>query len=171
LLHPFVYQTSAPFEVVVIDVISGFPGSSKGNTKILTMIDCFTSWPEAIPIPDDSTETIARFVYQEFICRYGVPKHILTDRGGCFISQLFRSLQSQLGCKSITSSSFHPQCHGKVETLNKYIIVQALSIYYHLHQGQWDEYLPGILFAYRTRTIEHLQSSPYQLLFGRNPSW
>ena len=43
-----------PFNKIVMDLVTDFIESNKGNKHILTIIDLLTGWPEAIPIPNKS---------------------------------------------------------------------------------------------------------------------
>jgi hypothetical protein len=159
--------TQAPFNTVLIDVLSGFPKSNRGNVKIIVMIDHFSNWPEAIAVIDESAETVAQVVFQDLICRHGIPERILTDNGGAFVSKLFDKLKEKLQIKSIHSSSYHPQGHGKVEKLN--LFLQAAIAIISKDDKDWDLKLPAVLFAYRTSCIDHLEYSPYYILYGRHP--
>jgi hypothetical protein len=58
------------------------PKTKAGNKYILVAIDHYSKWCEAKAIDDHGAKTVARFLEDDLICRYGVPKFVLTDNGG-----------------------------------------------------------------------------------------
>ena len=83
-----------PFGTLYIDIVGGQGSRSLEPSPklILTMIDNFTGWAEAIPIADQSAATCACAVYAEWIARYGVLEQLHSDRGPQFESALFSEL-------------------------------------------------------------------------------
>ena len=79
---------SRPNELVEMDIVGPTTVSSKGNKYILTIVNAWTKWPEAYPIPNQETEFILPCV-EDYISRHGVPDTILTDQGRNFEAQLF----------------------------------------------------------------------------------
>jgi hypothetical protein len=79
-------------DVVSLDVVGPLPITGKGNRYLLTFIDHFTRFCDAIPIARQDTETIAREFVMRIIIQFGVPKKLLTDRGANFTSALIQEM-------------------------------------------------------------------------------
>jgi len=50
-----------------------------GNKYVLLVIDHYSKWCEAKSIVDHDAKTIARFLEDGAICRFGVPKYVLIN--------------------------------------------------------------------------------------------
>ncbi len=70
------------FHRVALDTTGPLLETKSGNKYILVAIDHYSKWCEAKAIADHGAKTAARFLEDEIICRYGVPKFVLTDNGG-----------------------------------------------------------------------------------------
>jgi hypothetical protein len=71
------------FYRVALDTAGPLPESKTGNKYILVAIDHYSKWCEAKAVADHGAKTVARFLEDDLICRYGVPGFVLTDnRGG-----------------------------------------------------------------------------------------
>jgi hypothetical protein len=54
--------------------------TSVGYTFSLSAVDCFTRWPEAVPIPDTIADTVACVLSTGWISRFCCPQTITTDQ-------------------------------------------------------------------------------------------
>ncbi|GFW88509.1 retrovirus-related Pol polyprotein from transposon 412 [Trichonephila clavipes] len=67
------YKVGAPFERIAFDILRLLPRSLDDNKNILVVMDYFTKWPEAYPIPDPEAAPVAEVLVQHWISRFGVP--------------------------------------------------------------------------------------------------
>ncbi len=70
------------FQRVALDTTGSLPEIKSGNKYILVAIDHYSKWCEAKAVADHSAKTASRFLEDDIICRYGVPKFVLIDNGG-----------------------------------------------------------------------------------------
>ena len=71
-----------PFETIAVDPAGPFHFTDDGNQYIMVIGDSFTNCVEAYAILNQEVTTVAKALFHNFCCRYGVPMEIHTDRGG-----------------------------------------------------------------------------------------
>lgn len=168
-LHPI--EVQRPFQVVGVDIMD-LPLTKQGNRHVLVFQDHFSKWPMVYAIPDQQAHRIAQILCDKMIPMFGVPEALLSDRGTNLLSHLMKDVCRILGIKKLNTTAYHPQCNGMVERLNR-----TLKAMLRKHAGrfglQWDQFLPGALWAYRNTPHESTKEKPSFLLFGmdlRSPS-
>ena len=87
------------------------------------------------------------------------------DNGKQFDNSKFRDFCAELGIKNYYSSPAHPQSNGQAEVTIKTLKV-ALKTKLEDLKGKWVEYLPEVLWAYRTTRKFATQETPFALAFG-----
>ena len=70
-----------------MDLIGPFKSSALGYKFVLTVVDYFSKYVEAVPIPDKSVDSVAKGIYKIY-CQQGAPVHIITDQGKQFVNQV-----------------------------------------------------------------------------------
>ncbi len=74
------------FHRIAMDIAGPLPETKSSNKYILVAIDHYSKWCEAKAIVDHGAKIAAKFLEDDIVCRYGVPKFVLTDNGkrvGC----------------------------------------------------------------------------------------
>ena len=116
------YHSGYPVERVHMDILGPFTKSKKGNAYILMIIDQFTKWIEAIPIPNQTAKTIANACMNDFFSRFGVPIYLHTDQGKNFDGCLMQSLCKLLHINKTRTTPFHPSSNGQIERYNRTLL-------------------------------------------------
>ena len=65
------------------------------------------------------SETLARVLVDEIVCRYGVPTYLHSVQGSNLNSEVITSLCKQLGINRTRTMVYHPQTNGQVEIFNR----------------------------------------------------
>ena len=151
-----------PFTSVNIDLVGPLPVCA-GYRYLLTMVDRTTRWPEAVPLPDVSTPTLANAFLHTWISRFGVPALLTSDRGAQFTSSLWTKLCSLLGSKHQLTTAYRPQANGMVERFHRRL---KDSLRARLVGPDWLHHLPWVLLGLRTAPREESATSAAQHALG-----
>ena len=94
------------------------PQGKRQMKFLLVAIDYFTKWVEVEALATIIETKVQNFVWKNIVCRFGIPRTIISDNGRQFDSQAFRSFRSNLGIRNKYSSPGHPQANGQTEVTN-----------------------------------------------------
>ena len=154
-----------PFAQWGIDIVSPLP-QGKGQVKfLLVATKYFTKWVEAKELATIIEAKIQNFMWKNIICRFGIPRTIISDNGQQFDSQSFRDFCSSLGIKNQFSSPGHPQANGQTEVTNR-TLLKIIKAKLDDTKGAWPEELPSVLWAYRTIVRTPTRETPFKLIYG-----
>jgi transposase InsO family protein len=160
------FPTGEPFERIAIDLTGPHPPSRSGHTYILTMVDLFSKWAEAIPIRNKEAITVARALVDVVICRFGVPLQLLSDNGKEFDNSVLKEICRLLEIDKIRTTVYKASTNGAVERLHR-TMNSMIGKVVDSNQRNWDEFLPSIMAAYRASRHEATGYSPNFLMFGK----
>ena len=73
-------SVGGPLHCVATDIVGPLHITPRGNRNILTVTDSFTKWLEVYPITDQTAETCAAKILDEYIGRFGCPLSLHSDQ-------------------------------------------------------------------------------------------
>lgn len=65
------------FEKWGIDAVGPLPVTTRGKSYILIVVDYLSSWAKAKAVKQISAKDVAKFVYEDICCKFGVPLELL----------------------------------------------------------------------------------------------
>jgi transposase InsO family protein len=155
-----------PWERISIDITGPHPKSSRGNVFILTLVDHFSKWAEAMPLSSHTAPVVARALMTHVFSRYGTPLQLLSDRGPEFESELFGQLMKWLEIDKLRTTPYKPSTNGVVERFHRTLNTMLGKVVGE-SQRDWDERLPLVMAAYRASVHSSTGYSPNRLFLGR----
>jgi transposase InsO family protein len=163
-LKPFL--AGEVLETVSIDITGPHPRSRRGNEYMVTLVDHFSKWAEAIPLRNHTAQTVAWALFSNVFVRFGMPLRILTDQGPEFEGQLFSELCRLMDIHKLRTTPYKPSTNAVVERVHK-TINSMLAKCIRSDQRDWCEHVPTVMAAYRASCHESTGQSPNRLMFGR----
>ncbi|KAL5559112.1 hypothetical protein UlMin_035323 [Ulmus minor] len=97
-----------PFHTWALDLIGPISPPSKGRIWILTATENFTKWAEAISLKKASSKAVAMFIMEHIICRFDIPRRVLTNNGMPFIGKDVKKLLEDYRVHHGTSTRYYP---------------------------------------------------------------
>jgi len=82
------------FYHVALDTVRPLLETTNGNKYVLVVIDHYFKWFWTQPIKEYDAYTNAKFLEDEVICRYGVPKYVLTNNGSEWMKEFVKICQN-----------------------------------------------------------------------------
>ncbi|XP_027173140.1 uncharacterized protein LOC113772850 [Coffea eugenioides] len=128
-------------------------------------VDYFTKWVEAEPLRSITGAAVQKFFWKSVVCRFGLPRVIISDNGRQFADNPFKTWCQNLGIKQHFTSVGHPQANGHAENFNR-TLRHGLKTRLHRVGSSWVEELPSVLWSYRTTPRSATQETPFSLTYG-----
>ena len=151
------------WERVAMDLLDMLVTTTRGNRYVLIMVDCFSRWTEACPLPDKTAHSVADAFF--VVCRFGMPSVIHSDQGREFENKIMQELCLLCGSHKTRTTPYHPESDGMVERLNRTLLMM-LAMFAGKNKDDWDDLLPAVMMAYRSSVHESTGFNPYRLMFG-----
>ncbi|GJS64063.1 reverse transcriptase domain-containing protein [Tanacetum coccineum] len=134
-----------------------------GKVKFLIVaMDYFTKWIEAKLVATITGNQVKKFVWENIVCRFGLPGEIISDNGKQFRDNPFRDWCEKLCIQQHFASVKHPQTNGLVERANR-SLGEGIKARLGKDNKNWLEEISHVLWAHRTMIKSSNGNTPFSL--------
>ena len=166
-IPPSITHTPSIFEVLHADIMHMSPASN--GCKYIAHGRCnYTTWAEGRALRDEKARSIALWIYEDILCRWGGLRVIVTDNGESF-KAAGKWIAQKWGIKHITISPYNSKANGTIERPHWDIRQMLYKATGAGNTNKWYWFLNSVLWADRISIRRRLGCSPYYLVTGTHP--
>ncbi|KAK3750665.1 hypothetical protein RRG08_023031 [Elysia crispata] len=123
--------------------------SRDGYEDVLVITDVYTKWVVAIPVKDQSADTVVKALIGHWIVNFGAPIQLHSDQGRSFESHLVNLQFHHYGIHKSRTTPYHPAGNGVCERLNS-TMHQLLKTLPEHDKAAWPKRLKELVNFYNT---------------------
>ncbi|GKE60403.1 reverse transcriptase domain-containing protein [Tanacetum coccineum] len=153
-----------PFYQWGMDILGPLPQASRKLKFVIVAIDYFTKWIEAKPLARITGKDVKKFMWDNIVCRFGLPRVIVTDNGTQFVNDPFKGWCESLNIKQMNTAVAHPQANSLVKRANK-SLMEGIKARIRRERAGWVDELPNVLWAHRTSLKQSNDEMPFSLTY------
>jgi ribosomal protein L21E len=160
-------HTPSLFEILHVDIMHMTPASN-GCKYIVHGRDNLSSWAEAQGLRDEKARSIALWLYEEILCRWGSIREIVTDNAESMRAAM-EWAKKKWGIAHITISAYNSKANGKIERPHwdlRQMLYKATGAE---NVSKWYWFLHAVLWADRVSIRRLTGCSPYFMVTGAHP--
>ena len=116
-------------------------------TNALVFQDHFMKHIMAYVTPNQTTMTVAKFLYEGYISTFGSPASFLSNQGVNFMSSIIDEMCKLLGMKKLWTMPYHPQMNGLMDRSHQ-TIMQMIGKLEEDKKADWPGHQAEIVHAY-----------------------
>jgi len=166
-IPPTKTHTPSIFEILHADIMHMTPASN--GCKYIVHGRCsLASWAEARALRDEKARSIALWLYEEILCRWGSLRLIISDNAESFKAAV-QWIEKKWGIKHITISPYNSQANGSIERPHWDIRQMLYKATGANNVKHWYWFLTAVLWADRVSVRKRTGCSPYFMITGAHP--
>ena len=165
-IPPTVPEPGGLFRIVHMDTMK-MPAS--GGFTYITQARCsLSAWPEYKMLRSENATAIAKFIFEDILCRHGAIEVIVTDNGTPYVAAL-DVLRHRYGINHIRISPYNSQANGIVERRH-FDVRESLIKAADGKPEKWSQVAPSVFWAERITIHPSTGYSPYFIAHGTEPT-
>jgi hypothetical protein len=139
-----------------------------GGYRTVVQARCSLSgYVEGRRLRTETGETIAAFIFEDILCRWGAVEEIVTDNGGAFVKAL-EILGKRYKIFNIRISAYNSRANGLVERAHRPVRESLMKAAGGI-EAKWPEVFHSVLWAERVTIQRATGYSPYWIAHGVEP--
>ena len=142
----------------------------RGYNYIITAVDYLSKYCEMRPLKEKSAKEVARFIYEDLICRWGCSVYHITDQGREFVNSTNKELLDLCCTKQRITSAYHPQANGLSEHMNRSTQESLRKSLQNENDFDRVDMIPTIAFSHRSSMNASTRVSPLEMILGHKPN-
>ena len=156
-----------PLDETMIDFIGPFQAARSHQYRyVLQIQDIFSRFLVFVPCRDSTAQTAADAMISRWLCMFGLPGILRSDRGKHFVAEVFEVLCSRLGIKHKLGAPEHPESQGQVERQNQ--LINQVRCLCENDSEKWPDAISRVQFSHNASINAGTGFTPSKLLFGKN---
>ena len=152
------------------DLVGPLKSSISGFKHILSITDAFSRWIELVPIPNKEANTVAKALFDKWICKFGFYRQSVSDGGKEFDNEVLKELSKLMQSKHHIVSPYSPSVNGIIERVHRSLGAYIKS-FCENQTTDWVEYLPALTFSLNTTVNRSTKFSPYFITYLEHPTF
>ena len=132
---------------------------------MIVAIDYFTKWIEAESLAKITSRKVEKFIWQNIITRFGLPRVLTVDNGTQFDCATLRKYLEDFKIVVAYLSVCNPHCNGQAEAVNKKILY-GLQKKLEDAKAKWIDEIFDVLWSLRTTVKEATGQTPFRVVYG-----
>lgn len=116
----------------------------------LTIQDDLTKFTKFVGIPNTKSKTIAKYIIEEWITNFGIPKIMISDNGTNLCGTVMQLVAQYFAIQHKTTAAAHRNSDG-ADDIN------------------WEMKMKLASHCYNTTYHQGIKCTPHELMFGTNP--
>ncbi len=150
------------------DLVGPLKSEGTKYKHILSITDAFTRWVELVPIENKEAITVAKALFDNWICRFGHYRQSVSDGGGEFDNEVLKELTKLMKSKHHIISPYSPSVNGIIERVHRSLGAYIRS-FCEEQTTEWVSLLPVLTFSLNTKVHSSTKLTPYFLTYGEHP--
>ncbi|KAL0427291.1 UNVERIFIED_CONTAM: hypothetical protein Slati_2903900 [Sesamum latifolium] len=108
-------ESPCPFHMWGMDIVGKLPRATGQKEYLIVAVDYFTKWVEAEPLAKIGEKEVIKFIWQNIIYPFSIPRVLIADNGTQFQGGKLKSWLEELKIKQLFTLVNNPQANGQAE--------------------------------------------------------